>query len=159
MPVVLRDPRSALRRRAWLDAAYREWLAEVGASSEELTGADRQLAALLLDPRVIAVVVERDGEPAGFALLRREDITAAESRIVLLDFYVLPASRRLGVGREAARLLFERFTGHWEIAVLGGDTVALGFWRRVLQRHAPGSVHELREAGRILQRFTSKGAR
>jgi len=159
MPVVLRDPRNAVRSRAWLDAAYREWLVEVGASSEDLYAADRQLAALLLEPRALAVVVERDGEPSGFALLRSEQINVTESKYVLLDFYIVPALRGLGVGREAARLLFERFTGPWEIAVLSGDAAALGFWRRVLQRYASGSARELREAGRILQRFTSKGAR
>jgi predicted acetyltransferase len=159
MPVALRDPRSSARTRSWLEAAYREWLIEIGASTEEVAAAGRQLAALLSAPGNEAAVFERDQELAGFALLRREPGADNVTRHVLLDFFVVPPMRRLGVGGEAARLLFDRFVGEWEISVLTSDVAALAFWRRVLSRYAPARNTESREAGRVRQCFDNRGTR
>jgi predicted acetyltransferase len=159
MPVALRDPRSSARTRSWLEANYRDWLVEIGASTEELAAASRQLAVLLSAPGNEAMVFARDQDLAGFALFRREAGVANAPHHVLLDFFVVPRMRRLGIGGEAARLLFDRFVGQWEISVLTSDVAAYAFWRRTLARYAPGQVTERREAGRVRQCFASSGAR
>ena len=154
MSLALRDARLP-HPRAWLERAYGEWLRELGARSDDLLAAGSQLAALLGEHAVEVFVFERDGRYAGFAIVRTLSPTARR----LDEFYIVVTERRLGVGREAARLLFNRFVGEWEIVTLQRDVAALGFWRSVLPRYAARGVSEQRLAGEVRQRFSSKGAR
>lgn len=140
----------------WLEAAYLGWLAEIGARRIDTDAARETLALMLASEDVAALLLERAGQPTGFALVRTQPSYALYR---LEDFYVLPAARRLGVGAAAARLLFDRFDGNWEIVTLQRDLVATRFWRQVLQRYTGGRFTEQRLAGEILYRFASKGAR
>jgi len=155
---------------AWLEGAYLSWLAEIGARRVDTDAAREALTLLLASTDVAALLIERAGQPTGFALVRRlpspvEPAAPTSSTrpsyplYRLEDFYVLPAARRLGVGATAARLLFDRFDGDWEIVSLQRDLVATRFWRQVLQRYPDGRLTEQRIAGEIRYRFASKGAR
>ena len=44
------------------------------------------------------------------------------------EFFVLRKYRRIGVGRRAARLLFDQFPGQWEVRQLPANTAATAFW-------------------------------
>ncbi|MFM8479903.1 MAG: GNAT family N-acetyltransferase [Gammaproteobacteria bacterium] len=158
MSVSIRELRSTPRLRPWLDRAYAAWMNEIGAREASVAAAHTELDSALRSPGVLALIIERDQLPVGFALIRRE-AAGEEQRWRLLDFFVLAEMRRLGVGGAAARLLFDRFVGDWEIVTLSKDSAALHFWRRVLARHAPGRASETRGAGEIVQRFKSSGAR
>jgi predicted acetyltransferase len=158
MTVALRELRGSPQRRPWLEQAYRAWLAELGASAADLADSSGQLA-MLLAVHGHALLIERDGEPVGFALLRTQSDRDGAISHHLLDFFVTSPVRRLGVGGEAARLLIDRFPGRWEILTLPGDTAALQFWRRVLGRLLPGRVRESREPAGVFQRFASNGPR
>jgi predicted acetyltransferase len=158
MPVVLRDVRHSVRARDWFSRAQALWLAEIGASDEDLAAAaSRSIASLSeFDREVFSI--ERNDEPVGFAVLKRQAARDSTTNL-LLEFYITPDSRTLGVGAAAARLLFDRFSGRWEIRSLSSDVRAIGFWRRVTSRYAHGAVEERRERGEVVQRFLSKGAR
>ncbi|MFM7397253.1 MAG: GNAT family N-acetyltransferase [Gammaproteobacteria bacterium] len=156
MPVVLRDVRHSTRSREWFARAQSSWLVEIGASAEDVAAAASNAMAMLSRSDREVILIERDGESVGFAVLQRCD---APSIHVLLEFYIAPPSRALGVGASAARLLFDRFSGAWEIRSLANDIRAITFWRRVTGRHALGAVEEQRERGEIVQRFLSRGAR
>ena len=153
MAVALRDALNPASRR-WLEQAYSRWLGEVGASVMEVGRAAAAVAALLESRETHLLLIERDGVPAGFAVVREHTATRR-----IDEFYVDSALRRLGVGREAARLLLERFAGEWEVVTLPRDISALQFWRAVLREHAPGRVTERHLGGQIVQRFSSRGAR
>jgi predicted acetyltransferase len=141
---------------AWLEGAYLGWLAEIGARRVDTDTARETLALMLASEDIAALLIERAGQPTGFALVRTRPSCPLYR---LEDFYVLPAARRLGVGAAAARLLFDRFDGDWEIVSLQRDLVATRFWRQVLQRYTEGHLAEQRFAGEIRYRFASKGAR
>lgn len=155
--------------RVWLKGAYAEWLVELGASRVEIDNAHGTLDAVLLADDCRVLLIERGGQLVGFAMIRTLAVaasptsmaqTAAPSAAYRLDeFYILPSMRRLGVGAAAARLLFDRFSGQWEIVTLQRDTAAIAFWRRVLRKYVTGQVTEQRLVGEIRHRFASNGAR
>ena len=159
MPVALRDIHHSGRGRDWFARAQKLWLSEVGASAEDIASADARSAALLSAPDRETLLIERDEEHVGFVVLQRLFSHDNSPIYLLLEFYVIPESRALGVGAAAARLLFDRFDGSWEIRSLSSDVRAIAFWRRVTSRYAPGAVEERRERGEVVQRFLSKGAR
>ena len=63
---------------------------------------------------------------AGLALVR------AGSPHDMAEFFVMRKYRRNGVGRAAARLLFDRFPGEWQIRQLAANKAATKFWRSVI---------------------------
>jgi predicted acetyltransferase len=55
------------------------------------------------------------------------------------EFFVMRKWRKLGVGRSAACLLFERFPGHWEVRQERTNTAAQLFWINVIARYTNGA--------------------
>jgi predicted acetyltransferase len=162
--VTLRDARGSAGDRAWIRAAYRDYLSELSASKSGLFPVsgewpDRQeelLAGWFTDPGAHPFVILQDGERAGFALVARPH--ALPRRPVdfrMSDFFVVGAARRRGVGAGAAALLFTRFSGRWEVVEDEYNRGALSFWRNVIGRHADGRYTELREAGEVCHRFST----
>jgi predicted acetyltransferase len=89
-------------------------------------------------------VIRSEGRLAGFALVRdRADFAGAGVREIA-EFFVLRRYRRRGVGTRAARALFARFPGRWELAVLVWNVGAQKFWRELAARCALDGVVESR---------------
>lgn len=90
----------------------------------------------------VPLTVEADGRLAGFVLVNR---WSALNRVLdhsVAEFFVLRKYRRIGVGSRAARLLFERWPGRWEVAVAGYNKPALSFWRKAIRASFDGPVAE-----------------
>jgi predicted acetyltransferase len=88
------------------------------------------------------LTVEADGRLAGFVLVNR---WSALNRLVdhaVAEFFVLRKYRRIGVGSRAARILFERWLGSWEVAVARYNKPALSFWRKAIRASIEGTVEE-----------------
>jgi GNAT superfamily N-acetyltransferase len=75
-----------------------------------------------------AVLWEEAGQPAGYALYRRDP-----EHVYLRQFFVVPECRRRGVGRAAIARLWEHHWGHGRVRVevLVGNATGLAFWRAV----------------------------
>ncbi len=164
MTVTLRDARDSADDRAWIRAAYGDYLSELSASrsgifpvSVEWRARDDEfLAGWFQDPAAQPFVILADGGRAGFALVVRQPAWprgGADFR--MSEFFVAPALRRRGVGAHAAMLLFSRFEGEWEVLEDDGNRAALAFWRRIIGAQSAGRFRETREAGEIRQRFRS----
>jgi len=74
------------------------------------------------------------------------------------EFFVLKSHRRMGIGRDAAKLIFDRFAGDWEIVEYQRNPGAVTFWRRVLTVYCKGHYTERLLNGEVHQRFTSRPA-
>ena len=164
MTVTVRDARDSDDDRAWIRAAYRDYLSELSASrsgifpvsAEWRSRDDEFLAGWFRDPAAHPFVILADGARAGFALVVRQPAwprSAADFR--MSEFFVVPAGRRRGVGAHAAMLLFSRFEGEWEVLEDAGNRPALAFWRRVIGAQTAGRFREAREGGEVRQRFRS----
>ncbi len=84
-----------------------------------------------------------EGELAGFALRNshsRLDRSGPVSSVA--EFFVLRRWRGQGVGGVAARTLFDRFTGEWEVAQLRRNVPARAFWRTVIGDYTQGRLVE-----------------
>ncbi len=166
MPVGLRDARERIEDRRWFIAAYARWLHEFAGEAAVMAVADHgdgapgafNLSALEEAQRWITardvdvILLLRDGQPAGFSLVRRE---SPSSRSVA-EYYVEPDQRGRGVGRSAAMLLFDRFGGEWRTAALQRHVPAVKFWRGTVRRYTAGRHQETLVDGEVRQRFFAR---
>ena len=67
-----------------------------------------------------------DRRLAGFALVR------SGPPHDMAEFFVLRKYRRRGVGRDAARAVFARFPGEWQVREQFENTAAIAFWRSAI---------------------------
>ncbi|MGA8596260.1 MAG: GNAT family N-acetyltransferase, partial [Bryobacteraceae bacterium] len=80
-----------------------------------------------------AFLIKSRQKLAGFALLKRaSEITKDECVWDMAEFFVLRRYRRCGVGTEAARQIWSRFPGRWEIRVMESNKVAYHFWAHAI---------------------------
>ncbi len=101
------------------------------------------------------LLIEAQGEVAGFALVNKVAQTEHHVDHVVAEFYVMPRFRRRGIGLRAASRLLRQGRGIWEVAVLREAPRALAFWRRTIGSFAPGQAIPYFDAeiGRWLFRF------
>lgn len=88
--------------------------------------------------------VRVDGRLSGFALAERGSRITNDARVMdVAEFFVVRGIRRRSVGARAARALFERFPGPWEVRVRKSNADALPFWTRVIRAAAGREVASL----------------
>ena len=73
------------------------------------------------------------------------------------EFFILRRSRRSGVGKQAAYLVFDRFPGLWELSELPKNTGAIAFWRRIIGEYTSGQYEETLNNGAVRQTFRAEG--
>jgi predicted acetyltransferase len=84
--------------------------------------------------------VRVDGRLAGLALVKRgSEITGNPTIWDMAEFFILRGCRRRGIGTLAAREVWQRFPGPWEVRVMQSNLLANLFWERAIS-------HFLREA-------------
>ena len=164
MPVTLRDARESPDDRGWIRAVYRDYLSELSVSKSGIfpplgewpSREDEFLAGWFNDPTAHPFVILADRQRVGFALVTRPpDFPRRTADYRMAEFFVASPARRRGVGALAAKLLFARFIGRWEVIEDQYNRPALAFWRNVIALNADGPVTETREAGEVCHRFAT----
>jgi len=89
------------------------------------------------DPDRHALYLRADSREVGFALINRYSHLGSEIDHALAEFTVYPGCRGRGYAREAARLLFGRWPGRWELKYNVNNVRALRLWTSVTQPYAP----------------------
>jgi predicted acetyltransferase len=80
---------------------------------------------------------------AGFAIVdTRSRLSGDQGVFDMAEFFVARTVRRRGVGSAAARTLFDRFGGRWEVRQTPANLPALAFWRRVIGDYTGGAFTE-----------------
>ncbi len=100
---------------------------------------------------------------AGFAIVdTRSRLTGDDGVRDMAEFFVARTARRRGVGSAAARALFDRFGGRWEVRQTARNTAALAFWRDVIGRYTGGrfdeAIHDCPRWRGPVQTFVCPGA-
>jgi predicted acetyltransferase len=90
----------------------------------------------------IAFTIHADDRLAGFALVNRWSALNRPLDHAVGEFFVMRKYRRHRVGWRAARLLFARLGGRWEVGVAWYNPPALAFWRSVVPSATDGPVEE-----------------
>lgn len=79
-----------------------------------------------------------DGRLAGFAMVNDFPEAAEPTDYTLAEFFVLFKYRRRGVGRTAARALFDRFRGRWQVKRHPANSASVRFWDAVIREYTGG---------------------
>ena len=78
-------------------------------------------------------IITAGGQLAGFVFIRRGSEISGDAEVWdMAEFFVVRGFRRRGVGVRAAREIWKRFPGKWEVRVLDRNRKALEFWRRAI---------------------------
>jgi predicted acetyltransferase len=134
-------------------SVVRQLLELYGHDFSEFTDADvdahgyygyRYLDQYWTEPERRPFLFRVDRRWAGFALVRVGDPHD------MAEFFVLRKYRRRGVGMSAARDIFARFGGNWQVRQMAANTAATNFWRRAVP---PTFEEEATDFGPV-QRFS-----
>lgn len=77
----------------------------------------------------------------GLALVRQLEF-GEDPLHQLAEFFILRKYRRRGIGGAAARVVFDRFPGRWEVQEDSGNIAGQAFWRRVIDNYTKGDYQE-----------------
>ncbi len=95
-----------------------------------------------------AFLIRTAGRVAGFALVTRGSPASDDPEALdVAEFFVLRGDRRSGIGRRAARLLWERIPGRWVVRVSEANRAGLPFWKSVVAEHTRGEFVESARPG------------
>jgi predicted acetyltransferase len=100
----------------------------------------------LRNPLLRAYLFEVDGKYAGFGLVD-PDVSLPENQFWMGQFFVMKRYRRMRVGSQAARHIFDQFRGKWEVGQMPLNYTAQTFWRRIIDEYTKGNFveHELHD--------------
>lgn len=90
----------------------------------------------------IPLIVQAGHRLVGFTLVNRWSALNRQLDKSVAEFFILRKYRRIGVGSRAAKLLFERWPGRWEVPVASYNKPALSFWRNTIPAVVDTSVEE-----------------
>ena len=78
-------------------------------------------------------LIRSGGSLAGFALAKRGSPASDDPNVLdVAEFFVARRFRRGGVGREAARLLWNSLPGKWTVRVSEANKAAVVFWAQTV---------------------------
>jgi predicted acetyltransferase len=168
--VSIRDAKNSPQDRTWIQAQYPEYLEDLSqlsmntgmfpASGEYGERQAELMARWFADDSSHPLIIMKNDKPAGFALVSRPPRNKREQvDFRMADFFITPRSRRLGIGRDAAQLIFNRFAGTWEIVEFVYNKPAVAFWRSIVSTYTGGKFNETVAQGEVRQLFKSVGAR
>ena len=165
MAVTVRDARTSNADREWIRSVYPDYLTELSVNKTGLfpvlgEWSDREnefLAGWFSDASTHPFVILYSGQRAGFALVSRPPLfPATPVNFRMSEFFITAEARRRGIGASAAVLLFNRFTGDWEVLEDEQNRPALQFWRRVIGRQTGERFSETRAGGEVRHRFRTE---
>jgi predicted acetyltransferase len=168
--VSIRDCRQSKKDRRWIQSVYGEYiesLADLNTGLFSVLGADNPredeiFANWFSNDHSHPLIIAKGPDPVGFALVTRPRMPPAagepEADYRMSEFFVRKQHRRVGMGRDAATLIFDRFAGRWLILEYMRNPGAVAFWRRVVAAYSAGSYTERSRHGEVQQRFTSRAS-
>ena len=89
--------------------------------------------------------IQVEGELAGFAVVDRRGSTP-DADFNMAQFFIVRKFKGHGVGADAARQCFKRFSGTWDVMVIPENLGAHAFWQSTIARFTGGQYRETRRA-------------
>lgn len=164
MLVSIRDVKgSNAKDRKWIQSVYGEYLDSLSDLNTGLfsvlgQGDPREeeiFANWFANDQSHPLLISKGVESVGFALVTRAR-KPSTANFRMSEFFIRKPHRNVGIGRHAATLIFDRFSGEWEIVEYARHPGSVAFWRRVLTTYCPGNFTERTSNGEVHQRFKSR---
>ena len=167
MLVSIRDCKYSKKDRHWIEYVYSEYLESLadlntGAFSlldPEYPRQDEIFANWFANDHSHPLVILKDPDPVGFALVTRPRVASAGAKLAdyyMAEFFIRKQYRLGGAGRSAATLIFDRFAGEWEILQYQRNPGSVAFWRRVVADYSCGQFTEKTHNGETRHRFKTR---
>jgi predicted acetyltransferase len=167
--VSIRDVRHSKQDRLWIQSVYGEYidsLADLNTGLFSVLGAgnpheDEIFANWFSNDQSHPLLIVKGRDSVGFALVTRPRIPLAGGKVAnfrMSEFFVRKPYQRVGIGRDAATLIFDRFAGDWEIVEYQRHPGSIAFWRRVVAVYSGGQYTERDHNGEVQQRFASRAS-
>lgn len=93
--------------------------------------------AYFSEPERKAFLIYSGDALAGFAMVNPYSYLGEAPDHVLAEFTIFPQFRKQGIASEAARQIFERFPGRWEIKYNEKNAGAKRLWNGVTENYLP----------------------
>ena len=84
-----------------------------------------------------ALLIQQGAAIVGFALINDYSCLGEALDHSLAEFYIRPAFRRRGLGREAVAAIFRRYPGRWELKFHRENRAAEALWLRATEPWRP----------------------
>ncbi len=113
---------------------------------------------LIPTPEVHPLLLRWEGRVVGFAFVGQSPFPymTPGRDYRMSEFFILRSERRSGLGRRAARAVFDRFPGIWEMSQLPSNRAAIAFWRSVIDEYTGGAFEDTFLDGAPAQVFDSR---
>lgn len=98
-------------------------------------------------------MIKRDGKLAGFILVN--EITTDKKYFSIAEFFIMRKYRRSGIGKPAAKQIFDLHKGDWQVHQREINLPAWKFWINVMREYTQDNFTERIENGRRIQNFKS----
>ncbi len=86
--------------------------------------------------------IKVNSDVVGFVLINCHTLIQTESKN-MGEFYVQKEFRKRGIGKEAARQIFNLFPGRWEVRQLKENSSARDFWIKVIREYTDNNFQEV----------------
>jgi predicted acetyltransferase len=109
------------------------------------------------EPGRHAFLVRMNSKLAGLVLVRSgSQISGNKTVWDMAEFFILRGCRRRGIGTAAAREVWRRFPGAWEVRVMRSNRPARDFWERAISAFIGEPSHSVyvEKDGRYWQLFS-----
>ena len=113
---------------------------------KEMLGGDpgeyKYLDSYWQKPDRFSYFIEVVGKVAGFALVNNYDLVINEGKNIA-EFYVKKEFRKKGVGKEAARQVYNLFPGKWENRQITENPYAHTYWLKIISEFTKDNFKEV----------------
>src|SRR5262249_37249926 len=86
------------------------------------------------EPNRYPFLIRVNGDLAGFVLVQRGSQISGDAGVWdMAEFFIVRGHRRLRAGTRAAREVWKKFPGKWEVRVINRNQKAKAFWARAVE--------------------------
>lgn len=83
--------------------------------------------------------IKVDGKLAGFVLVDKDFAVRKNYDFAMSEFFVMHKYRMGGVGRFAAKTIFDMFPGKWEVQRHPKNITSVYFWNKIIDEYTNGN--------------------
>lgn len=99
--------------------------------------------------------IRADGKLAGLVLVRScSEYNDLRDPHNIAEFFVMKKYRKKGIGKKAAKEIFDKFAGGWEISIWRNNNVAKEFWKSVVHEYTKGKYTKFSSSDNKTEGFT-----
>lgn len=95
------------------------------------------------DDTLSRFVILLRNKPAGLVTLKSCAGPSPVVKRTMNDFFILRCYRRLGIGEEVARMIFDQHPGTWQVTIEADNEAGRSFLRKILRRYTYRQCREL----------------